>query len=66
MPLAKFLPATLAGSLIWNALLAYAGLKLEENYEAVEGYMGPVSVGILGLIVGIYLYRVITFDRDRV
>ena len=64
MPLAKFVPFTLAGTFAWNLFLAWLGQRLGQNYETVETYLGPVSMAIVAAIVLYYIYRVITFDAD--
>ncbi len=62
MSLPIFLLLSAIGSLVWTSLLAGAGYLLGKNYEAVEAYVGPVSNVVLGLIVIIYIYRVVTFE----
>lgn len=59
MGLAPFLLLTTAGAAIWTALLAGAGYVLEDNYEAVERWLNPVTTGIVALVVGLYLWRVV-------
>ena len=46
-----FIVATLAGSLPWNLGLAYAGLRLGENYRVVDRYLGPVGIPLAVLVV---------------
>jgi membrane protein DedA with SNARE-associated domain len=65
MPLRTFLIASTIGSLGWTTLLALLGQELGHNYKAVATYMGPVSTGILVLIFGYYLYRVIRWRPER-
>lgn len=61
MGLPRFLIATFAGSAIWNAVLAYAGLLLGSRFEALQDYVGPVAVAMtVAMAVG-YLYRVVTW-----
>jgi membrane protein DedA with SNARE-associated domain len=59
MPVAQFLLYTAAGSAVWISLLAGAGYILEENYEAVEHWLNPVTTVVVVAIVGLYLYRVL-------
>ncbi len=59
MPVAQFLLYTAAGSAVWISLLAGAGYILEENYEAVEHWLNPVTTIVVVAIVGLYLYRVL-------
>jgi membrane protein DedA with SNARE-associated domain len=51
MPMPKFLLYSAIGSGLWATALAGAGYLLGENYDRVEGYIGPVSRIILGLLV---------------
>jgi membrane protein DedA with SNARE-associated domain len=52
MPLPKFLVYSAIGSGLWAALLATAGYLLGDNYEQVEGYVGPIGTALLVLLVG--------------
>lgn len=61
MPFIKFLAISTAGTLIWTGILTLAGLVLHENYERVEGWVDPVSTGIVVLAVLIYIYRFATW-----
>ena len=63
MPLPRFLLFTTLGSLVWVGALAVAGHALGREYEAVARYVGPVSNAILGLLVALYVYRVIRWRR---
>jgi membrane protein DedA with SNARE-associated domain len=63
MPLGRFLLFTTLGSAGWATLLALAGFVLGSRYGQVERYLGPVSTGIVGVLVAGYLYRVLTFRR---
>jgi membrane protein DedA with SNARE-associated domain len=64
MPLVQFLIYSTAGSLIWTALLTAAGYLLQDQYKVVADYVNPVSKIIIGVIVAVYLYRVVTY-RSR-
>jgi membrane protein DedA with SNARE-associated domain len=59
MPLRTFVPCTLAGTCAWTAALAYAGVLVGENYQAVEQYLNPVSWVVVGLLLFSYLRRVL-------
>jgi membrane protein DedA with SNARE-associated domain len=50
MPLPKFVALTAAGSGVWNAAFIAAGWFLAEKWQRVEGYTGPLSAIVLGLI----------------
>tara|TARA_R110002124_G_scaffold111313_3_gene265022 strand:- start:1882 stop:2487 length:606 start_codon:yes stop_codon:yes gene_type:complete len=55
-----FLLFTLAGSVIWVALLSGAGYLLGQQYERVADWLNPLSNLVIGAIIAIYLYRVAT------
>jgi membrane protein DedA with SNARE-associated domain len=61
MSMPVFLAYSVVGSAIWTGLLAAAGYILQSQYTLIEGYVDPVSKGVVALVVIIYLYRVITF-----
>lgn len=63
MGLPRFLAATFAGSAIWNAVLAYAGLLLGSEFEQLQDYVGPVAVAFTAAILAAYLWRVITWKE---
>lgn len=63
MPLLPFLLLTSIGSTLWTALLTIAGYLLQDNFDAVSSWLNPVSTLIVVVLVGWYLYRVITFGR---
>ena len=50
MPLGRFALLTLAGSSIWNALFIGAGWVLGDNWERVEGWVGPLSYVVVALL----------------
>jgi membrane protein DedA with SNARE-associated domain len=63
MGIKRFLMFTTLGSLLWVSILTAAGYLLEDNYEAVGRYLNPVANLMTALIVGTYLYRVVTWKR---
>ena len=63
MPVRRFLIYSAIGTAAWTTMLALLGYGLGSQYERVNAWMDPVSYGVLGLIVLIYLYRVITFPK---
>ena len=59
----KFALYTFVGSLLWTAVLAYLGLKLGQNWTAVEPFFRKfqyVIVGLFVLAVAAYIYRHLT------
>lgn len=61
MGLGRFLLLSAIGSLAWTAALALAGYVLEDHYARVADYIDPASKAVLGAVVLLYLYRLVTF-----
>lgn len=61
MPQIKFLIWTAAGSTIWITALAGAGNWFATRFSEAEKYIGPVAIGSIGILILIYIYRVITW-----
>ena len=59
MPLIPFLIYSTAGSIVWVALLTYAGYILGENYERVGAYLKPFSALVLIAVLAIAIYWII-------
>jgi membrane protein DedA with SNARE-associated domain len=59
MNLLSFLFFTTVGSAVWSSVLAYAGYLLGSNFHEVEEYFDPISLVIFGVIIILYLWRVI-------
>ena len=56
MPLKKFLIWTTLGSLIWVALLTYAGYLFGENYPIIETYLDQIKFVVKPILISICLY----------
>ncbi|GGL55643.1 DedA family protein [Wenxinia marina] len=65
MPLGKFLAYSAVGTALWTTLLALLGYWLESGYEAVSSWLDPISWAVVIGIIGIYLWRVATYDRRK-
>lgn len=65
MPMWKFLLFTFSGSVIWNAMLAGAGLYLGLRMEWLERFVGPAVVGLIVIMLLAYGYRVATWKPRR-
>lgn len=61
MTLRRFLIYTAAGTVLWTAMLAFAGWFLGSQFGVVGVYLGPASNMIAAGLVLWYLYRVVTF-----
>ncbi len=57
----KFVIYTAAGGIIWNSVLIGAGYYLGKNFAQLERYTGPVAIGMIGVMVAAYLWRVFTW-----
>ncbi|MBE9212288.1 DedA family protein [Plectonema cf. radiosum LEGE 06105] len=62
MPLIPFILYSFGGSLLWTAILTYAGFILGNNFQLVEKYVGLLS-GII--IAAIILFLIISFIRRK-
>ena len=56
MPLRKFLIWTTFGSLIWVAILTYAGYLFGENYPIIETYLDQIKYVVKPILIAIFLY----------
>ena len=63
MQLLKFLAWSTLGTAVWSALLALGGYLLGQRFDKIDQVLGPVSSGIVSLIVILYIYRQITWNR---
>ena len=61
MNAARFLIYTAAGSLIWNAVLVWAGYSMGTHFADLERYTGPAAIVVGAVIAILYLYRVVTW-----
>ena len=59
MALAPFIAWSVLGSALWCALLTGAGFALESRYEQIGAWLEPVAKGVLALVVGGTLLRVL-------
>lgn len=65
MSLPLFSLLTFAGSLFWSAVLAFIGLKLGENWLALEPYFRKFQFVIIGLILLAIVLYIYTHIRRR-
>jgi membrane protein DedA with SNARE-associated domain len=63
MQLVKFLAWSTLGTAVWSGLLALGGYLLGQRFDKIDQVLGPVSSGIVTLIVILYIYRQITWSR---
>lgn len=65
MRLAPFLIWSSIGTAIWSAGLAIAGWLLGRNVDQIEQVLGPVSLGVIVVVVALYVWRQVTWHRRR-
>lgn len=58
---AKFLAFTFAGAAVWNALLIFGGRWLNAYLAETKEWLGWIILGSLVLVIGAYLWRVLTW-----
>ena len=61
MPFKKFLIWTTLGSLIWVALLTYAGFLFGENYQIIETYLEQIKYYVKPILILLVAYFLIKF-----
>lgn len=61
----KFLIWTFAGAGVWNILFAGIGFQLGARIEEIDRYTGPISTGVIVLIVVAYVVRVIFWRHEK-
>ena len=61
MPVLPFVLFSAIGMLVWNTVLVTAGYLLHEHYHLVEAWVDPLTYVVLGLVVAIYLFRLVTW-----
>ena len=66
MPVWRFVAATTAGALAWNALLLGAGALLGTQYDRIEGVVGPIGTGVLIVVVVACVSGVVWLRRRTV
>ncbi|QMV00328.1 DedA family protein [Devosia sp. D6-9] len=64
MPFTPFVACTAIGSFVWTLILTASGYLLHESYPIVEAWIDPATKVIVVALVGIYLYRFVTWKRS--
>jgi membrane protein DedA with SNARE-associated domain len=65
MPLVRFVVLTTIGSGVWNAVFLGLGWVLGENWSQVQGWLGPITYGVIGLLVIGLVVLVVRRSRVR-
>ncbi len=63
MRLKTFLLWSTLGTAGWSTGLAVAGFVLGTQFDEIERFLGPLSVAVIALIIGTYLWRQLTWRR---
>jgi membrane protein DedA with SNARE-associated domain len=61
MPVGQFVLYSTIGAVVWNTLLTGGGFLLAEHYEVIETWLDPVTLVILGAVLVVYVWRLITW-----
>lgn len=63
MRFVRFLVWSTIGTAVWSSLLAVAGWVLGLKFGRIETVLGPLSSGIVALILIVYVWRQLTWHR---
>jgi membrane protein DedA with SNARE-associated domain len=63
MRLRQFLFWSTVGTAGWSAILAIAGYVLKQQFGDIEQVLGPLSSGVIALIVVFYVWRQLTWHK---
>lgn len=55
VPIVSFVVLTFAGALVWNALLAWAGYALGDNWTLIHDNLMPLSIGLALVIAAVFM-----------
>ncbi len=64
--LIKFMAYTLIGSLIWNALLTYAGLRLGSNWQSFHKYSPYLDIVAVIMIIAFVIWFIYKMKKMNV
>jgi membrane protein DedA with SNARE-associated domain len=64
MRLKTFLLWSTVGTAAWSSALAVAGYLLGHQFREIEKVVGPLSIAVIAVIVGAYIWRQLTW-RNR-
>jgi membrane protein DedA with SNARE-associated domain len=65
MPLVSFLLYSTIGMGIWTTFLAVTGYILTSNFTQVEKYLDPFTYVVLGILLILYVYRLLNNNRKK-
>ena len=53
------------GTALWTAFLAGLGYLLQEQYQAAAAWVNPISNVVVGALMLVSVYRVVTFRAQE-
>lgn len=65
MPFWRYVVLTTLGSAIWTGGLALVGWYLGNRWDEVSDWIDPFAHTVVAVVVVIYLWRVVTFERSE-
>lgn len=65
MDMRRFMLWSAAGTFLWTMGLAVAGFLLGREFGAIDRVLGPLSTGVILVAFGVYLWRVLTWNRRQ-
>ncbi len=65
MNLTRFCIETFVGSLIWCAILGYAGYLLGANWEAIDKLMGPITIIVVIVTVAVLVWYFMFYKKSK-
>jgi membrane protein DedA with SNARE-associated domain len=65
MSVPVFLIFTTVGSAVWTTALACAGRALGRNYDRVEKFLGPISMGVVVTLLALWIIRAVRQGRNH-
>ncbi len=60
----NFMIASTVGTAIWTTFLTLVGMKLQEEFTAIDQVLGPISTAVLVLLVLTYVVRLARHKGD--
>ncbi len=61
----NFVLASTVGTAIWTSFLTMVGIKLEEEFTAIDQIIGPISTGVMAILLLVYLVRLARYKREH-
>ncbi|MEO7654433.1 MAG: DedA family protein [Sphingomicrobium sp.] len=61
----NFVIASTVGTAIWTSFLTLLGMKLQEEFTSIDQIIGPISSGVMGILLLIYLVRLARYKSER-